>query len=692
MALWDDIGAGGYSALNSVLMGLPDFIVKTAGGSKALENLREKQAKHKLASDIGNVAGLAGSLFIPGGAILKGAGAAANAAKLAKVGAALTKAGQFAGATGKGAKLGETIGRGALLGAEQAIPRAIIQGGTTGDWGQAAQDAAFGTALGGGVGALGRGLGKVAGKVKPYLANKALDVVGDSKIALAGSMGIKPRAVRATMRAITPGKLMKSNKLDKNLNDTIENINFWGKEKGMDMAANRGGRAQEWIADVGNRYDEAIDQAIQKSPTLHSDIVKALLAKGRAKTPNAKAANQVAQELKYFGADAGGIGGMRNYLNDEIMELEGSTARTIADTKRLGALQDAREALESELNKAGGETMRQLGKEYKAAKAFHMSEYLDDESKLNAGTLGSPTFEKKAASDLTGILMGLGGAGAAGSSVASDISQGKDIDLGGALAKMAAGSVAGAALTKGLPKLMQTGLAKAQPALEKIEPALEAAAKSSPSKLDDLFGFAAQQAPKAAGASLTGNATDRELEAIAPTKPEPEAREQINFEDPAKVPIALQDRLDQRLEVIRKAEYPDVDPAEFKSWVGQMTDNFDKSKIGAILFDTPEEVENYNRQIQAAKAMEGIDLARAMKGAGGIMGIGRDEEAAQMGAMLENAMLSARAGGDVAKMTAAARKEVKSDIEQAKKYPELLPGIMAKYGLDYDMIKEMGIV
>jgi hypothetical protein len=81
-----------------------------------------------------------------------------------------------------------------------------------------------------------------------------------------------------------------------------------------------------------------------------------------------------------------------------------------------------------------------------------------------------------------------------------------------------------------------------------------------------------------------------------------------------------------------------------------------------------------------------------MKGAGGIMGIGRDEEAAQMGAMLENAMLSARAGGDVAKMTAAARKEVKSDIEQAKKYPELLPGIMAKYGLDYDMIKEMGIV
>jgi hypothetical protein len=43
-------------------------------------------------------------------------------------------------------------------------------------------------------------------------------------------------------------------------------------------------------------------------------------------------------------------------------------------------------------------------------------------------------------------------------------------------------------------------------------------------------------------------------------------------------------------------------------------------------------------------------------------------------------------------MTAAARKEVKSDIEQAKKYPELLPGIMAKYGLDYDMIKEMGIV
>src|SRR6478736_4093810 len=73
--LWGNLGAGGYSALNEATLGLPELIVKAAN-TDAYKKLKEFHAKHQLASDIGSGAGLVGSAFIPGGAILKGVGLA----------------------------------------------------------------------------------------------------------------------------------------------------------------------------------------------------------------------------------------------------------------------------------------------------------------------------------------------------------------------------------------------------------------------------------------------------------------------------------------------------------------------------------------------------------------------------------------------------------------------------------------
>ncbi len=126
--------------------------------------------RYKTASDWGGGTGLVGSMFIPGGILAKGLGKGLQAAGAANTGAKLLKVGEFMNGAGKTDAL-TNLGRGALLGAEQAVPRAAIamtpQGG-----GESPQDAlaqsALGTGLGGGLGvvggAIGKGIGKLVGK------------------------------------------------------------------------------------------------------------------------------------------------------------------------------------------------------------------------------------------------------------------------------------------------------------------------------------------------------------------------------------------------------------------------------------------------------------------------------------------------------------------------------------------------
>lgn len=153
--LWSQLGAGGYSALNEVGMGLPDLIVKNTVGSPNYQALQKFREQNKLGSDIGGLAGDIGSMFIPG----MGAGKAAT-----------------------------LLGKGAVMAAKQAIPRAVT--GSISDIednpqnaGQIIQNKAGEAALGIGAGALmnpaitkaGQALGEIGGKVANKFGRQMAD-------------------------------------------------------------------------------------------------------------------------------------------------------------------------------------------------------------------------------------------------------------------------------------------------------------------------------------------------------------------------------------------------------------------------------------------------------------------------------------------------------------------------------------
>ena len=126
----EGIGTGGYEAANSVLMGLPDVIINSMGESdakKAIEGLRQR---NKEAAQVGEIGGLVGSMFIPGGALVKGLGMGAKALGAAKAADKLIKAGKWIEGgqlTGNLAQKALTAGaRGAAQSAEQIIPRALL--------------------------------------------------------------------------------------------------------------------------------------------------------------------------------------------------------------------------------------------------------------------------------------------------------------------------------------------------------------------------------------------------------------------------------------------------------------------------------------------------------------------------------------------------------------------------------------
>ena len=167
----EDITAGGYSALNSALFGIPDIIVKSAN-TDAYKKLQALKERNKTANFVGELTGaVVPTPALIAGAVGKGAKAASlglKAGKAAtaagKVGKAADTASDFLRASGKfadvaGAKgLGQAALRGGVEAGLQAAPRALS--------GEAdASDALLATGLGAGIG--------VAGKILPSALRSA---------------------------------------------------------------------------------------------------------------------------------------------------------------------------------------------------------------------------------------------------------------------------------------------------------------------------------------------------------------------------------------------------------------------------------------------------------------------------------------------------------------------------------------
>jgi hypothetical protein len=198
-------------------------------------------------------------MLVPGGSGYTKAGQVAGKLGLKGAAAGLGKLGAIAsGASklGKGASLlgrvGGAIGKGALLGAEQAIPRGILESIGTGDVGKAAGNAALGVGLGAGLGGAGqlvgegiKGLGKLGSKFAQTqnVMRKSGDVIGplQKNLTKYEVQGMYPNLSRANMMraAKTYGSklgLSQSGKTGMMINegdDMIEGLRDFGRETGI---------------------------------------------------------------------------------------------------------------------------------------------------------------------------------------------------------------------------------------------------------------------------------------------------------------------------------------------------------------------------------------------------------------------------------------------------------------------------
>lgn len=717
---WSNLGAGGYSALNSVLMGLPDFLVKNIGGeggSKALEDLRKY---HKTASDIGEGVGTVGSLFIPGGALVKGVGlgakalGAANAAEKLGKAANWMKGGELVGNYGQ--KVLQGAARGAAQGAEQAVARGLTNLDFTSP--EALQESAGqsvqGLGAGVGIGALAGGaLGPLAQRLlgKTKLADKTTgekteygetgarfglnelrEKLDDATIS---SAGIPTRALRKAVGKIgynnraEGGRLIEDYKSD--LAKTIRDTGITGK-KGWEALFDK--NKEQWQA-IDDGFSAANPDPAVWKPALRDSLIKDPdIQQFISDAPSSTVAREVFDQAIGTVTERPTIGAIRSKLSNVIrgnissqdvdkqliaktaMQIKGKIDDFVANNSTLAPAEiaDAKHT-------------------YKVLQPFLIAE-ARDASKLDQFFDAGPGTAEKA---IAASIIGGGGVLGAGANLGTQAQSGQDIDVGQALQAGLAGSLIGGIAKKGIPaagnKILDVIGRQAGKGLEseKVRDLLEKSLQATAS---------ATKAP--AGLAINAALTDKNAEtgSLPEIKgpEEPQQGTEIATQEAPKLSPRLQYILGNRLNYIYDTEYKDqLTPSEFLDRVKSKTGNFsDQESLANILFDDEKQRGDYLRQIQAYRDLQDVDLSQAIKGRGGlnILGanLGGDTEAGDQYDKLVNAILNLRNEGDMLKRTDAQDKQLRKAIELVKQNPEMLPQFIESAGLDFKQLRDLGVI
>lgn len=673
---WEGLGIGSYEAANSALLGLPDFIVSKTDAKKAIDELRERNKEAALA---GNVVGTVGSMFIPGGAIAKGLGAGAKALGAAKLGAGLTKAGKFISTADKTGKFLPSAIKGVAGAAEQAVPRALLQAGTDGDIEKSGQDLATSLALGGGIGGV---LGKAGGLLKKG-ASAGADIIEDAaegaERAYLGSMGITPRVIRQDMGRNVVGGLKRSNKLSSAEELNRKNLIDFAKKYGMEKGAGRDKRVEGALKEIGKKYDDAITSAVNKDPALTQTIMQNVAGKVQA----GNYADDVQQEVQgligKYANDPKGITGLRNKLSDDISRAKRATALTSKDVEKLEALESLSDELADAIDEASGGTIKQIGKEYRAGKQFQQASFMDNAKGYAAPSGGSATQARQATEKFAGNI--LGGVGLGGASAASDISQGEDIDLGKMATAGLIGGIGGTAANTLIPKLIQKGTGATAGVLGKLSGKIDDLAGKGGINIDPNIG---QNIAKLPGSVVGSGLGEQEPEAVEASTD----AEQAVQSTPGELNPQLQQKIQSRLETIYNNEFADqMSPEEFMEWANTKTKGFtDKASLGVILYDDPKQAKEYADKVKLAEQFQAINLEKALSDGW------FDDEADSQKKALTELLMNQQTGGDVSKRSEGQKKILAEQLSLAKKNPEMLPQILANYGLDFAELKELGVI
>jgi hypothetical protein len=508
-------------AINAVGFGAPEALLRHVEAgmknvpqetiNKAYDAWKAKNAGY----GAGEMAGTVGSMFIPGGAFLKGAGMAAKALGAGRTGTKLAEL----GATAAG-KVG--VKQGALVAAEQALPRAGAEFYDTGDFGDSVGNTALGIGIGAGAGKLMSGGGKLVEAFKKRQANRPIEEIEegfiDHEIAniLGKKAGYALRQVVGKQQG-PMGQIETAENIKGKLIDLTDKYGLKNSQKLEDWA---GDQSDAWN-ELGSGMNAAIQSGkaqplavnVMKSQMVPSKLVDArgnpIMVKGKpVKTvqvdPELYNDPQIQYLVKYYGEDV--VNGKIAKLGRVIADTADDPANSFVITRRsltksmddafMG--RDTEQVIEGDVAGAmktyfdqkamqfapeGSPKVEFLKEWYPVALVIGKAIAKDKMSPSVAFTPGSDTFTRfmidASAGDPAKIITGgiMGAAGQALNKVASEAGNLVYSEGGGAIRKAWPRTAEGA--PKELPEI-GADIAKASPLMGKLGEFAGAGAKLTP--------------------------------------------------------------------------------------------------------------------------------------------------------------------------------------------------------------------
>lgn len=714
--VWSGLGAGGYGALNSVLMGLPDLLVRTAGGSETYKKLKDFKEQNKTASTIGDIAGLGASFLIPGGALLKGVQLGTKALGAGKIAETLGKGAEFLGASG--GKLGEQALRGAGQAAEQAIPRAITES-VAND--QPVDPASVAAQVG-----LGAAGGAILGKLAPLLGKTAAtgaDEVGKTvEDAILSGADVGTRVVKTALnQTARQYDLNRYGNFFNNADEFKAGLSKFITDNNLGDKLTR----EAFIEDNGPLW-QAVAEKFNTSPLKIGtpEFTQQFLANPKIaeliSDPNigVEGVQKIAQKMVGGIADAktGGIvndfNQAKRYLNDQISKYSKISPATPEALDQTEAGLRIASALKQSIDEHAlslDPAFATLKANYPYVQALKIASGLEKIKVENPLREGSDTFQKLATNAALGGTLGVGASG-------------EDDKLAGGVTGALAGAVGIPFATRALSKIGTQALGGGAGALSKLGEKLKPLADRL--NLPEI-GQAVEQNAARIGA-VTPPIVASGMEQPAPEQiPEiPEAPVEAPVE-PQGVPVSteppapqgppppafvnnkqFQSVLAAKLRQIYVSNYSDMPEDKFMAAVARRTNNFnDMDQVAKFLFPGDNSQKNaFLTQWKNYQLVKDIDINRAVEAGGilaGLPGTPFKEQAEQLDT-LKSIALSNVTDGDAAKITSTLEKQWNNDIEQLRNSrgvgvgprevsPALLATFAQKWGLDFKNLADLGV-
>lgn len=709
--LWGNLGAGGYSALNEATLGLPDFLVKTFTGeadpNSAYNQLKQLRAEHQIASQLGGGTGTIGSMFIPGGSLVKGLGNTARGLGAVKTGNALLDAAKVLRGTGEGAQGLKALGQGALQGAGTAAEQGLVRVATGNE---DIEDLPLSIGLGGLGGAAVKG---IASKLKPegaikggtgesgaeFGANELRDLANKATLS---SVGIDTRSLR---KAINSSGLKSASSKVANADDYVGDIAGLIRERGIYSKRGFSALLKEAQDDFANiergftqnapkDWNKQLARALNDDTELLTDITDM----------NVPAAEDFFTKTVNDIANAKDPTAVRNRLGKFIRDRMTSPNPDDRATARVASsLKSKIDDFVADNSGLAPEILAGAKFKWKALQPWFQQEAKDATSlnKIFAG--GSPTFEKTEINELLQRLGGQGLAGAgtgAGLSVAGDLSQGNDVNLGNAAMASLVGGVAPGLIAKaGNKALSRVGRSGAS--ILANENLMGKLVKAGDAATEAAFTQGAPMAGKLAAATVkTMNDEPKSVQDEKKAKDDLEAASAPEEVEAAKQTLAeeIRPQMMAHLQQIYTKFYYDRDPQAFMEAVLTKTKNFtDPEMTAKLLFvGDPEEQRKYIRRYNDHLAVSKLELmnaegkpGKAITGFNFGLPLMQDEEYKT----LRKIMIDNAAQHDVNKI-AAATKDVDRDLKLVRDNPALLDTLLTspKYGLNFQDLKDRGVI